>query len=228
MRYTTLSVCIYGLVALLCAVGCMSERESGAADATPQPPADTAPPDSARAQGPDTAVATPDAHSGHMGHTADTGGGPVTDAARPNDARTQDARPVPDAAAECPRDLEFSDYRGQIVQFIGYNSSIVLTDAQEEIKRQALEAMPAPCCDDNTAYTCCCPCNLSKTIWGLSHFLIARHGCSPAVVREIVQRWIAFLNPDGFSGDVCYTGGCERAFRRNGCGGMSEDHIVFD
>ena len=114
------------------------------------------------------------------------------------------------------------------MEFIGYNSSIELTPDQEKVKKEALDAVPAPCCNDNTANTCCCPCNLAKTIWGLSHYLIARQGCDVEQVKETVRRWIVFINPHGFSGDVCYTGGCGRAFSRNGCGGMSEDEIIFD
>ena len=69
---------------------------------------------------------------------------------------------------------------------------------------------------------------MAKTIWGLSHFLIARKGCTAPDVIAAVRRWVAFINPLGFTGDSCYTGGCERAFRRNGCGGMDETKIIYE
>jgi hypothetical protein len=124
--------------------------------------------------------------------------------------------------------VEFTDVRAHTTEFIGYNSSIELTPEQEAIKKKALTKIPAPCCSDNTAYTCCCPCNMAKTWWGLANHLIADEGYGAEEVQAAVEGWIAFINPDGFSGDVCYTaGGCSRAFRENGCGGMNEKQIVF-
>lgn len=117
--------------------------------------------------------------------------------------------------------VEFTDAKAQSAEFIGYYHSIQLDDAQEAIKRAALEPLPAPCCSDNSAYTCCCPCNLSKTIWGLSALLITEHGADADAVRSKVEEWIAFVNPDGYTGNVCTTaGGCPRPFAENGCGGM--------
>ena len=51
-----------------------------------------------------------------------------------------------------------------------------MTPEQEAIKKTALTKIPAPCCSDNTAYTCCCPCNMAKTWWGLANHLIANEG----------------------------------------------------
>ena len=82
--------------------------------------------------------------------------------------------------------------------------------------RQALSRIPAPCCSDNSAYTCCCPCNMAKTWWGLSHHLIANEGYDADEVQAAVEEWIEFINPKGFSGNACYTGGCPRPFHRNG------------
>jgi hypothetical protein len=39
-------------------------------------------------------------------------------------------------------------------QFIDYHSAISLTPEQEKVKRDALTALRAPCCDDNTMYNC--------------------------------------------------------------------------
>lgn len=111
-------------------------------------------------------------------------------------------------------------------QYMGYYESIELTPEQQEVKRAALGEMPAPCCSDFSAYTCCCECNLSRTIWGLSNHLIAERGHDAAQVRDAVEEWVATINPDGYSGQVCTTGGCGRAFQHDGCGGMLAGQLV--
>ena len=124
--------------------------------------------------------------------------------------------------------IKFDDVRQQSLELMKYEQSIRLTPEQEAIKKEALTPLPAPCCSDNSAYTCCCPCNLSRTIWGLSNYLIAEHQYDAEKVRQKVEEWIAFINPQGFSGDVCYSaGGCGRSFEHNGCGGMRPDRITF-
>jgi hypothetical protein len=124
-------------------------------------------------------------------------------------------------------DVVFSDVKAQSAQFIEYYNQIKLTPEQEAIKKEALTALPAPCCSDNTAYTCCCPCNMSLTIWGLSAHLIVNQGYQADALREKVKEWVAFINPDGYSGNVCYTGGCARPFKHNGCGGMRPGHVTY-
>jgi hypothetical protein len=124
-------------------------------------------------------------------------------------------------------DVKFTDVKSQSAQFIQYYKDIQLTEEQEAVKKEALSALPAPCCSDNTAYTCCCPCNMSLTVWGLSHYLIAEKGYGADALREKVKEWISFINPEGFSGDVCYTGGCNRSFKENGCGGMRPGHVTY-
>lgn len=123
--------------------------------------------------------------------------------------------------------LRFTDVAAQSREFIGYYSTIHLTAAQEAIKREVLEAMPAACCRRSNAYTCCCTCNLSKSVWGLSNYVIAQHGANADQLREVLRAWYDYTNPAGYSGDVCYDGGCSRAFHDNGCGGMSESNVVL-
>lgn len=123
--------------------------------------------------------------------------------------------------------LRFTDVDRQSRQFIGYNSSIQLTPGQEAVKRQVLEGMPAACCRESNALTCCCPCNLSKTIWGLSNYVLSVHHASPAQLREAVVAWKEFTNPAGYGGSSCYSGGCSLPFHEDGCGGMSESHLVL-
>lgn len=124
-------------------------------------------------------------------------------------------------------DLEFRDIESQSRQFMRWYEQIRLTPAQEKVKRAALEPIPAPCCNDNSAYTCCCPCNISRTIWGLSQFMIARQNATASQVGAKVREWIKFIGPNGFSGSACYTGGCPRPFHSDGCGGMKPDRLVL-
>lgn len=139
--------------------------------------------------------------------------------------------PVSDAAASTARQAREprqapAGARAQAIEYIGYYHSIKLTPEQEKIKTQALSAIPAPCCKDYTAATCCCPCNLAKAVWGLSHHLIAKKGYGAARVKTAVQEWLRSTNPAGYAGDACYTGGCQRPFAQNGCGGMDERTVL--
>jgi len=131
---------------------------------------------------------------------------------------------APRANREGP--LRFHDARARAPQFIAYYKSISLTPAQEKIKSEALSALPAPCCRDYPLMTCCCPCNLAKSVWGLSHYLIAKRGYTAPKVKQAVQKWLGFINPNGFTGDACFTGGCKRPFAENGCGGMDEKRVL--
>jgi len=80
---------------------------------------------------------------------------------------------------------------------------------------------------DFTAATCCCECNLARSIWGLSHFLIAEKGFGLERVRDAVNVWIQAIDPSGFPGDSCFTGGCGRPFEEGGCGGMHRRRLIF-
>ncbi len=127
-------------------------------------------------------------------------------------------------------EIAFRDVRGQTRQFMRWYEEISLTPAQEDVKKEALGSIPAPCCSDNSAYTCCCPCNISRTIWGLSQYMIARQDASASQVRDKVREWISFVGPRpprAFSGSGCYTGHCSRPFREGGCGGMSPEALAF-
>jgi hypothetical protein len=123
--------------------------------------------------------------------------------------------------------MQFHDVQHHTREFHAYNRSITLTAGQRTVMRKALEGLRAPCCSDRTAATCCCPCNMAKTWWGLSKYLIAERGYGPDQVREAVADWIHFINPGGFTGDACYSGGCNRPFHKNGCGGMEESSVKF-
>jgi hypothetical protein len=109
---------------------------------------------------------------------------------------------------------------------IGYHNTIRLSPEQERIKAEALSAMPAPCCSRYSLATCCCPCNMAKAAWGLAAWLIAEKGYDAEQVRHAETDWLKRVNPRGFTGDSCFSGGCTRPMRENGCGGMKEDAIV--
>ena len=123
--------------------------------------------------------------------------------------------------------LKFRNVRVQAEQFIDDYNAIRLTPAQDRVQAEALDSIPAPCCKDYSMKTCCCPCNLAKSVWGLSHFLIAKKGYAAPEVKRAVIGWLAFVNQKGFTGNACFTGGCKRPFAQNGCGGMDEAHVIL-
>ena len=123
--------------------------------------------------------------------------------------------------------IQFTDVAAQSRQFIRYASTIRLTAEQEAVKRDVLEHMPAACCRNSNAHTCCCPCNLSKTVWGLSNYALTEYAATADDLRQILKGWYDFTNPNGYSGDICYSGGCSRPFHENGCGGMKESHLAL-
>lgn len=122
-------------------------------------------------------------------------------------------------------EIVFRDVEGQARTFMEWERGIRLNREQEQIKRDALSAIPAPCCSDNSAYTCCCPCNMSRTIWGLANHMIARQGANAREVRAKAEEWIAYINPNSYDGKACYTGRCPLPFREDGCGGMNDSQL---
>ena len=131
------------------------------------------------------------------------------------------------ATAKPPASPAFTGDRAETERFIAYDKSIQLTAAQEAIRVEALTPLAAPCCKEFSAATCCCRCNMMRARDGLAKHLIANLGADAAKVRTSVTAWHQAINPDGFSGDSCSTGGCGKSFQHNGCGGMTEGHLVF-
>jgi hypothetical protein len=126
------------------------------------------------------------------------------------------------SAAKAPAAPSFKGDRAETERFLAYERSIQLTAEQEAVRVAALSALPAPCCKEFTADTCCCRCNMARATWGLAKHLIVDDGADAERVRTAVAAWHHAINPEGFSGDVCSTGGCGRPFAQNGCGGMGE------
>jgi hypothetical protein len=123
--------------------------------------------------------------------------------------------------------ITFHDLQSQTEAFIAYFHGISLTPEEELIRNEALSPIPAPCCDSYSAATCCCVCNLARSIWGLSNYLVHEEKYSVAEVRGAVIEWLNFTNPKGYSGSACFNGGCGRPFSRDGCGGMEDGKLVL-
>ena len=123
---------------------------------------------------------------------------------------------------------EFTGTQDEVETLIEHYRSITLTEEQEAIRVAALQDMPAPCCNNFSAATCCCECNLSRSLWGLSKYLIVERQADAKQVRSAAEAWVAALNPDGYSGNTCTTGRCNRPFKNDGCGGMRDGHVVFE
>lgn len=123
--------------------------------------------------------------------------------------------------------IDLTASRAQVEQFIRYDQKIWLTPSEEKIRHDALADMPAPCCKDYSAATCCCQCNLSRSTWGMAKYLITQKGANAEQVRAAAEQWVRLVNPAGFSGTSCYDGFCGRTFENNGCGGMSADDLVY-
>jgi hypothetical protein len=154
-------------------------------------------------------------------------------AATPDQVR---AEIIPQAGDPTAYDLPLSLDNTQ--RFIDYYEASSLTPEQERIKEDALRPLKAPCCDDNPMSTCCCDCNLAKSVWGLSDYLIAEKGLGSEEVQTSALQWLRFIhsdyyvgqelssrgvNPDRYDlprGDGCYSGRCELPFSESGCGGM--------
>ncbi|MEZ5332150.1 MAG: hypothetical protein R2991_08870 [Thermoanaerobaculia bacterium] len=129
-----------------------------------------------------------------------------------------------DMQAEDP--FAFTGARSETERLMGYYETIELTPEQEAVRVAALEPMPAACCKEFSAATCCCECNLSRATWGLAKFAIATLGYDVEQVRDAVTRYHASVAPAGSEGHSCSTGRCGLSFSAGGCGGMSPAHLA--
>jgi hypothetical protein len=133
------------------------------------------------------------------------------------------SRTAAEAAAVPAR---FTGDRAETERFIAFNDKLTLTAAQEAIRVAALSSIPAPCCKEFSAATCCCECNMKRASDGLAKHLIVDLGADAGTVRTTVQAWQRAINPDGFEGDSCSTGKCGKPFKADGCGGMVHGQLV--
>ncbi len=109
----------------------------------------------------------------------------------------------------------------------------------------ALSSLVAPCCDDNTAFKCCCEqdgnaCNIIRSGKGLAAYLILEFNDDTETISETVLQWFRFARPDYYIAaemasrgldpepfglttyGSCYRGMCSTPISEGGCGGMQE------
>ena len=168
--------------------------------------------------------ATKSAHEHHAQPASPAKPGAATTASRSAAGSAAAARG--DAKATST-DAAFTGNRAETEQLIAYDNAITLTPQQEAVRVEALTPLAAPCCKQFSAATCCCRCNMKRASDGLAKHLIADLGFDALTVRAQVSAWQKAINPNGWSGDTCSTGGCGRPFAQNGCGGMTPGQLVF-
>lgn len=134
---------------------------------------------------------------------------------------------APATAADKAAPLVFHDVEAQTREFVGYFFNIRLNPEQQALRDRALGELKAVCCDDFAMSSCCCVCNLSRSIWGLSNHLIVDQGYGEKRLQDAVKGWIAFVNPSEFSGQACHVDRCQLPFAKDGCGGMDPKSLVF-
>ena len=129
--------------------------------------------------------------------------------------------------------------------FVGWWYTLVPQVESDPRYYDALTSLVAPCCDDNTAFRCCCEesgqsCNIIRSGKGLAAHLIAELDYSTEEVSQSVLQWFQFARPDYFIAaelsamrkspvayglptvGSCYRGLCNTPISQGGCGGMEE------
>lgn len=151
---------------------------------------------------------------------------------------------IPVEGAETPYGIPFS--LQSLPQFVDWWTTL-RPDAENDPRyADALNALVAPCCDDNPAFKCCCEndegqaCNIIRSGKGLASHLILDLDYDTDQVRENVLAWFRFARWDyyvaaemearGLDPTVyglttegsCYRGLCNTPISEGGCGGMQE------
>ena len=150
---------------------------------------------------------------------------------------------VPAEGAETAYGIPLSLH--SLPQFIEWWSSLVPLVEDDPRYYDALSALVAPCCDDNTAFRCCCEkngkaCNIIRSGKGLAAYLIHDLDFETEGIRASVFEWFRFARPDYYlaaeleargvspipygltTEGSCYRGLCETPISQGGCGGMQE------
>ena len=130
-------------------------------------------------------------------------------------------------------------------QFVEWWHTIVPSVEADARYMNALAALVAPCCDDNTALRCCCEkdgqaCNIIRSGKGLAAHLIHDLGFETDQIRASVLEWFRFARPDYYLAaelvaqglepkdhglttyGSCYRQMCNVPISQGGCGGMNE------
>ncbi|MDX1631031.1 MAG: hypothetical protein R3234_04180, partial [Thermoanaerobaculia bacterium] len=74
--------------------------------------------------------------------------------------------PSAQVSSRAEEEGRFTGDREETERFLARYRTIELTPEQEKVRFEALDALPAPCCSQFTAATCCCECNMAKATWG--------------------------------------------------------------
>jgi len=150
---------------------------------------------------------------------------------------------VPEAGAETAYGISLS--LESLPQFVEWWTTLVPAVEDQPAYVDGLSRLVAPCCDDNTAFKCCCEegdnaCNLIRSGKGLAAYLILEFDYGAGAGAESVLEWFRFVRPDYYvaaelaargldpqlygltTHGSCYRGLCEVATSEGGCGGMQE------
>jgi hypothetical protein len=150
---------------------------------------------------------------------------------------------VPAEGAETAYGIPLSLH--SLPQFIEWWGSLVPLVEDDPRYYDALSALVAPCCDDNTAFRCCCEkngqsCNIIRSGKGLAAHLIHDLDFETEQIRASVFEWFRFARPDYYlaaeleargvspipygltTEGSCYRGLCNTPISQGGCGGMQE------
>ena len=151
---------------------------------------------------------------------------------------------IPVEGAETPYGIPFS--LQSLPQFVDWWYTIRPEAEQDPRYAEALNALVAPCCDDNPAFKCCCEndegqaCNIIRSGKGLASHLILELDYGVDQVREHVLQWFRFARWDYYvaaemeargvdpavygltTEGSCYRGLCNTPISEGGCGGMRE------
>ena len=151
---------------------------------------------------------------------------------------------IPVEGAGTPYGIPFSLH--SLPQFVEWWYTLRPQAEEDPRYAEALNALVAPCCDDNPAFKCCCEndegqaCNIIRSGKGLASHLILDLDYDTDQVRESVLQWFRFarwdyyvaaemeargLNPSTYgltTEGSCYRGLCNSPISEGGCGGMQE------
>lgn len=130
-------------------------------------------------------------------------------------------------------------------QFVEWWYTIVASVEADARYVDALTTLVAPCCDDNTAFRCCCEkdgqaCNIIRSGKGLAAHLIQDLDFETEQIQASVLEWFQFARPDYYLAaeldaqglkpkdydlttyGSCYRQMCDVPISQGGCGGMQE------
>lgn len=150
---------------------------------------------------------------------------------------------IPVEGTETPYEIPLS--LESLPLFVGWWYTLVPQIEADPRFHDALIGLVAPCCDDNTAFQCCCEkngqaCNIIRSGKGLAAHLITEYDYTAEAISESVLQWFRFARPDYYiaaelqaqgkspaaygltTAGSCYRFKCNVAISEGGCGGMEE------